>query len=172
MYFIWNRRFFHAYACSQRGLLYFDEADARRTVGLNLNYFTSLWGVSRSMQYACLFSTSQRTTQPAWMFCLALSSAALITVGRRGGFSSLSFPDVTVTVGFFPSGCFRRCSPFVDLFRDIHSLKHSTSFLVSFPLKIPSLKIGLFHPFIWNCMQENLIELFMCNFLGDVQSST
>ena len=103
-------------------------------------------------------------------FCLVLASADLLGDGRRGGFSSLTFPDVTVTVGICSNWCFRRCSPFVDLFRYFHLLEHSTRLLVGFHIKIPSLKIGLFSPFIWNCMQENLVELFMCRLLGEVRS--
>ena len=63
-------------------------------------------------------------------FCLDLSIAALLRVDRRGGFSSLSFPVVTLTVGFYPSGYFRRCLPFLDLFKDFHPLEHCTNFPV------------------------------------------
>ena len=45
----------------------------------------------------------------ACIFCLAISRVALLRVGRRGGFSFLFPPDVTVTVCFQHSGCFRRC---------------------------------------------------------------
>ena len=37
---------------------------------------------------------------------LALFSAALLGVGWRGGFSSYIFPNVSITVGFLPWGCF------------------------------------------------------------------
>ena len=75
-------------------------------------------------------------------FCLALASVALLGVGRQGGFYPLTFPDVTTAIGIFPNGCFRRCYPFMDLFRNLHDLKHSTSFHVGFHIKISSLKIG------------------------------
>ena len=75
----------------------------------------------------------------ACIFSLEISSALLLGVGGKGIFSSLSFPDVTVTVGFFPSGYFIRCSPFVDLFSDFHALENCTGFPVGIKLKIPTL---------------------------------
>ena len=66
----------------------------------------------------------------ACTFYLAFARAALRGVGRLRGFSSLSFPDVTVTVGFCPSGFFRRCYPFVNMFSDLHALERCTSFPV------------------------------------------
>ena len=103
-------------------------------------------------------------------FCIAIASATLLGVGRRGGFSSLLFPDVTVTVGFFPSRCFRRRPPFVDLFSNFYVIGYGTSFPVGLKLKILSLKVGLFTPCIQNCMQENLVEIFHFHFLGVVRS--
>ena len=103
-------------------------------------------------------------------FCIAIASATLLGVGRRGGFSSLLFPDVTVTVGFFPSRCFRRRPPFVDLFRNFYVIGYGTSFPVGLKLKILSLKVGLICPCIRNCVEDNIVELFHLHFLGVVKS--
>ena len=84
-----------------------------------------------------------------FIFCLALASASILGVGRRGRFSYLSFPDMTVTVGIFPNGFFRRCSPFVYLFIDFRSLKHSAS-----------------SPSVGNCVKKNLVDLFRGHILG------
>ena len=67
------------------------------------------------------------------IFCLVLASVALLGFGRRGRFSSIFFPDVTVMVGFWPSGYFKRCSPFIDLFSDFYALEHCTGLPVGPP---------------------------------------
>ena len=48
---------------------------------------------------SCVSCTSHLLTCREYIFCLALASAALLGVGRLGGFSSLSFPGVVITVG-------------------------------------------------------------------------
>ena len=77
----------------------------------------------------------------ACVSCLALDSAALLGlgVGRRGGFSSLSFPAMTGTVGISPNWSFRSCSTFVEFFHDLYSFKHVAGGLVALHFKIPVL---------------------------------
>ena len=80
-----------------------------------------------------LLQWSHRSDSPNCF--LALASAELLGVGRQGNFSSLSFPDVTVTIGFWPSGYFRRYPPFVDPFRNFHVLENCTGLPVGLQLK-------------------------------------
>ena len=64
------------------------------------------------------------------IFGSALSSVALLGVGRRGGFSSHIFPDVSITVGYPPSFglfIFARCVYNTLEFRK--SLEDSSTFL-------------------------------------------
>ena len=82
----------------------------------------------------------------ACFFCLVLASAALIRVDRWGEFSSLSFPDMTITVGICPSICFRRWFSFVQLFNNFHLLKYGAGFPAGLNLKTHSLNIGLIFP--------------------------
>ena len=103
-------------------------------------------------------------------FFLALAIAALLWVGRQGGFSFILFPYVTVNIGFCPSGCFRRCHPFVYLFKDFYELEHCTSFPLGIYLKILSLKVGLICPCIRNCIEDNLIDIFHLHFIGGVRA--
>ena len=95
--------------------------------------------MSGATKQACFSYTVNRLSQRDRIFCLALSIAALLGVSRRGVFSFLKFPGMTVTVGISPNGFFRGFIPFLDLFGDFHLLKHSTSFVVSINTKIPSL---------------------------------
>ena len=125
-----------------------------------------VWGHATSMSFLVRFAYHLDGQN----VFLALTSVSFLGVGRQGGFSPLLSPDVTVTVGFCPSGFLRTCSPFVDLFNDFHSLEHCTSFLVGFYLNIPSLKVGLFSPCIRNYIQENLVEITHFHFIGVVQS--
>ena len=67
--------------------------------GVLLEYFTILILVSGYMHKSCVSCTSHLLTCREYIFCLALASAALLGVGRLGGFSSLSFPGVVITVG-------------------------------------------------------------------------
>ena len=102
-------------------------------------------------------------------FFLALYSVDLLGVGGRGVISSFLLPDMTFTVGIYPSGCFRRFNPFVDLFRDFHLLKHSTSLIVGFHLKLRSLYIVLI---LWGSRKvakKDLVELFRGHLLGGAQ---
>ena len=75
----------------------------------------------------------------ACIYCIALASAALLGVDIKGGLSSISFPDMTGKFGICPNWIFRRCSPFVDFFRDFHSFEHVAGSLVDLHLKIPAL---------------------------------
>ena len=51
-----------------------------------------------SIQQEFLFCTGHLLAWRDCIFCLALVSAALLRIGRQGGFSSLSFPAMTVMV--------------------------------------------------------------------------
>ena len=48
--------------------------------GVNIKYFILLRGVSGAIQKACLFSSGQRITWMAYIFCLALANAAILGV--------------------------------------------------------------------------------------------
>ena len=72
-------------------------------------------GHATSMSFLSVWCIAQM----ACIFCFALASAALLRVGRLGGFSSLSFPGVVVTVGFCPSAYFIKFPP---LYRPIQQL--------------------------------------------------
>ena len=79
---------------------------------LFLEYFSLFRRLPGSMQQE-YFPSSWPIYWMAYIFCLALASAALLGVGGRGGFSSLSFPSMNVMVGIFPNWRFRRCYPSV-----------------------------------------------------------
>ena len=70
-----------------------------------------------------LFSCSDKLN-----FFLAVSGVDLLGVGRRGGVSFLSIPEMTVTVGICPRYFFRRRLSFVNLFRNFHSLEQPAGF--------------------------------------------
>ena len=106
----------------------------------------------------------------AYIFCLALASADLLGVSRRGGFSSLSSPAMACTVGRCHNWCFRRCSPFLDFSRDFYSFKPIAGNVVALHLKISALQISLFFPAVWDDMKENLIEFFGGHLFGGAQS--
>ena len=74
----------------------------------------------------------------AYIFFLALASAALIGVGENRLLLTL-YPARTGTVGVCPSGGFRRCSYFVELFGDLHFLEHLASLLACLPFEVTSL---------------------------------
>ena len=137
---------------------------------VNFKYFTLLWGVSGSMQQACLFCTGQTISRMDCMFCLDLIIADILVFVRQGGFSSLSFPDITSMVGICPNGFFLCCSPFVYLSREFHLLKHGASLLVCFHIKVPSIYIGFLCSSVGNWMKNNLADLFIGNVLGEVRS--
>ena len=101
--------------------------------------FTLFMRVFGDMQQVCIFCFVGRIASMTCIFCLVFASAALLGVGRQGRFSSLLFPDVDVTVGFLPSGYFRWCYPFVDLFSGFHALEHCTGFPVVLQIEIPTL---------------------------------
>ena len=67
-------------------------------------------------------------------------------VGQCGGFFSYSLPSVTRMGGICLADCFRRWSSFVDLFGDLHYLKHTADLLAGVAFKTPSLNIVLFSP--------------------------
>ena len=92
---------------------YFNMWPLRGVLGkLFLQYFVLFCKVPEAMQQPflkfCLANFSD-----GLHFCLALTSAAHIGVGRQGGFSSLSFAAMTGTVGIFPNWSFRCCPTFV-----------------------------------------------------------
>ena len=82
-----------------------------------------LCGVTGVMQQAC-FITSRLIYWISCIIFLALPVETLLGVDCKGGFSSLLFNDVAITVGICPVGCLRSCYPFVDLFRDFHFIEH------------------------------------------------
>ena len=90
------------------------------------------------MQESCIFA-GQLIAWMAYLFFLAFSRAALLGVGRRGGFYSIFYPSMTGTVGIFPCRGFRRFSYFVDLFGDLHPLKSFVGILVGLTFEVPSL---------------------------------
>ena len=81
---------------------------------------------------------------------LDISGVALFVVGWRGGFSSLSFPAMTGTVGICLSGGFRSYSSFADLFGYFSPLKNLVGLLVGLPFDLPSILIGLLCPVVIN----------------------
>ena len=90
--------------------------------GVILQYFTFFCRVPGAMQQAC-FPSGRPIARMACIYCLVLASAARIGVGRQGGFSSLSFPSMTGTVGIFPIWGFRSVSTFVYFFCNFHSFE-------------------------------------------------
>ena len=92
----------------------------------------SVWGHATHILFLCLADCSD-----ILHVFLALSSAALLRVGRQGKFSSLSFTAMTRTFGIFPYGGFRSWFSFVDLFGNFHPLKHIAGLLVGLPDWIP-----------------------------------
>ena len=85
------------------------------------------------------YFTGHQIARMDFMVFLALASATLLWVGWRGGFSSLTFPDMTGMVGFFPGGGFGRCYSFIYFLRNIHAFKHYSCLLVGLTLKFPAL---------------------------------
>ena len=79
---------------------------------LFLQYFALFCKVPGAMQQP-FFKFCLDNFSDGLHFCLALTSAAHIGVGRQGGFSSLSFAAMTGTVGIFPNWSFRCCPTFV-----------------------------------------------------------
>ena len=80
------------------------------------------------------------------IFCSALSRAALLRVGRRGGFNYLYFTDMNVTIGICRYYCFRRCLSFIHMFSNLHSIKQGVVFpdacwATSRRLRLPPLVI-------------------------------
>ena len=70
----------------------------------------------------------------AYIFCLALASAARLGVGKRGGFSYLSFPAMN---GVCPNWSFRSVLNFVDFFCDFHSFEYLAHSFVDIHLNVP-----------------------------------
>ena len=128
------------------GFLFFKWALRDVLFVLFLNHFALFVSVPGSMKYASLFHTGRRIAQIACIDFLALSSAALLRVGWRGGSSSLFLPSKTGMVGFCMLIFFGRCSSFIDCLCDIHALEYIVCLLVGPSFKIPSLYVGLFFP--------------------------
>ena len=114
-----------------------------------LEYLALVRRVPRAMQQAC-FPSVQLIAHMACMFCLAPASAALFGVGRQGGFSSLSLPEMSGTVGICPNECFRTCPPFVYVLLNCHAFEDAACSFVGLNFRIPALYIGLFCPAVWN----------------------
>ena len=91
-------------------------------VGVILEYFTLFRIVPVSMQQE-YFPSVRPIARMACISCIALVSAACLGVVRRGGFSSLSFPAITGTVGVYPKWIFRIFSAFVDFPCDFRSFE-------------------------------------------------
>ena len=65
--------------------------------------------------HLCMFlSPVDALPKGSAIFGLVLVSAALIGVGRRGGFSYHIYPDGSITVGIFPIGIFSFTRCFVQ----------------------------------------------------------
>ena len=107
-------------------------------LGVLLEYFSLLRRVTGDMHQAC-FVTVQPIYQMSCMAFPAISSAALLRFGWQCGFSSLTFPAMTGTVGLCPGGGFRMCSSFIGLLRNLHAFKNIAYLLVGLPLKFPAL---------------------------------
>ena len=107
-------------------------------LGVLLKYSTLLRRVPGDIYQAC-FIIGWPIARMACMIFLALSSAALIGVGWRGGFYHLTFPENNGTFGLCPGGDFRRRSSFVDVLRNFHAFKFCACLLVGIPLKVPAL---------------------------------
>ena len=61
-----------------------------------------------AMQQGFVFSPAVCSLIETGFFNLALARADLLRVGIQGGFSSLSFPDMTLMVGIYTNKSFRR----------------------------------------------------------------
>ena len=90
-------------------------------------------------------------------FCPVLYRAAIIGVGGRGGFSSLFFPNMTVTVGICPNIFFRGWFSFVHLFNNFHFLEHGASFPEMVHFEIPSLKVRLILSSVGHRLKKDFI---------------
>ena len=80
--------------------------------GVILQHFTLFYRVPGVIQQAC-FTSGRPIARMTCIYCLALASAACFGVGGRGGFSSLSFPAMTGTVGICPNWSFRNVSTLI-----------------------------------------------------------
>ena len=84
-------------------------------LGVTLEYFTLFHRVPGDMNQACFF-TGRPIARMACKIFLALARAALLGVGRRDVFCSLTFTTMTGTFGICSIGGFRSCFSFLDLF--------------------------------------------------------
>ena len=100
---------------------------------------------------------------------LVLTSVALLGVEWRDGFYSIFIPAVTSMVGIWPVDCFRRCSSFINLFRDFHYFEHIASLIVGFALKLPPLKVVLLGPPVGYGVKENLFEIVSIHLIAIVR---
>ena len=132
---------------------------------LFLGYFALFSRFPGGMQQA-YFSSSQPIAQIACISCLALASAALPGVGRRGGFFSLWFTVMTGTVGIFPNWSFRSLSIFIYFFNDLHFFEHVACSLVAIHFILPALYIGLFCPPVQDGVWDNLVEFLKLHING------
>ena len=126
------------FVAAWEGFLFFVWPLCGVLLGLFLEYFALFRRVTGSMHRA-FFCTGQTIARMACIIFLALSGAALLRVGWRGGFSPLTLPSMTVKVGFCPVGIFRSVTNFVKLFRNFCALKFFTCILVSSSLEISAL---------------------------------
>ena len=85
---------------SRAGLLVFKWSLHDVLFGVVLKKFSLLGRVPRSMQHVCLFCTGRRIARMACIMFLALTSVALLGVGRRGAPPPLFLSAKTGTVGF------------------------------------------------------------------------
>ena len=111
--------------------------------GLVLKHFALFRRVPSKMQEAYIFCTGRSISQIACMVSLALTSAALLGVGWRGGSYSLLFPVNNGLVGFFLLIIIRRCYPFVDRLCNFHAIKkcrmYSCRTLIKNPIPVDRL---------------------------------
>ena len=90
------------------GFFVFVGALCVRLLGVLIDWFTLLLGLSGAIQRAC-FITGQMITWMSWIIFLALSRVALIRIAWRGVLSHLTFPVITDMVWICPSSNFRSC---------------------------------------------------------------
>ena len=131
---------------------------ARRFFTMIPKYFTFFRRMLGAVQSA-IFISSRRFTWTDCIFYLEISSVYLLGVGRRGGSSSLTFPDLTRMVGIFPVGVFRRFSSFVYMFRYFNFIEHLIDLSVGYHLKIPALQIQLILPSIVHGLYQDITDL-------------